>query len=123
MKSIRSEVDPAQIEELERTKGILHFWEKQLQSMVWNIEDEDGRMIRTVDEPHKMVLNIVGFEDKDISGLMQFPGTRRELLDLLRVKVVAFQDRVEVGSIFPIKIVDYQLNNPGCRSARCPQSR
>ena len=90
LKSIRTEVDPAQIEELESTRGMLRFWESQLQSMDWNTEDEGGSMIKVMDKPHKTVLKIVGFEDKDISKVVQFPATRRELLDKLQVRAIVF---------------------------------
>ena len=49
LNSIRGNIDPAQIEELERTRGLLRFWEDQVNSMVWNTENEDGQMNRNVD--------------------------------------------------------------------------
>ena len=51
MKALRAEIDPAQIEELKSTRGMLNFWEGQIKSMVWNTENEDGTMARLVDEP------------------------------------------------------------------------
>jgi len=56
LKSIRSNIDPAQIDELEQTRSMLRFWDRQLQSMAWNLETEDGQMVRTVDKPHYNVL-------------------------------------------------------------------
>ena len=53
LKSIRTEVDPAQIEELENTKSKLQYWESQLKSMAWNTENEDGTMVRLVNSPHE----------------------------------------------------------------------
>ena len=62
LKAIRNEVDPVQLEELESTRGVLRFWGKQLQSMAWNTENEDGSMIRLVDKPHKTaVVKITNF--------------------------------------------------------------
>jgi len=48
-------------------------------------------------------LKIVGFEGKDISKVVQFPATRRELLDKLQVRVIVFRDRIEVKAVFPIE--------------------
>ena len=106
--SIRSENDPAQIQELESTQGLLRFWQGQLNSMAWNTETEDGSRVKIVEKPHETVLKIVGFEDKDISTALHFPATRRELLDLLQVKLVVFLDRIEVKAVFPIAPIDYQ---------------
>jgi len=44
----------------------------------------------------------MGSENTDLSKLMRFPATRRELLDKLQVWVVVFEDRTEVKAVFPI---------------------
>jgi len=103
LQSIRGEIDPAQLEELESTRGLLRFWESQLQSMAWNTENENGSRVMVMEKPHKTAFKIIGFEDKDISAVMQFPATRRELLDKLRVQAIIFHDRIEVKAIFPIE--------------------
>jgi site-specific DNA recombinase len=102
LKGIRAEIDPKQLEELERTRSLLKFWESQLRAMKWNLSDEEGRTVRTVDQPHKNVLKILGFEDKDISKAMEFPATQREVLDQLGVRLVVFPDRVEVKAVFDV---------------------
>jgi len=107
LKSMQAEVDPAQIEELQRTKGLLKFWQSQLEAMAWNTETEDGQKVRIVDSPHLNVLRIAGLEDKDMN--LDFPTTRRQLLDLLQTKLVVFEDRVEVKAVFPIEPITHQL--------------
>ena len=107
LKSMRTEVDPAQIEELQRTKGLLKFWQSQLKTMVWNTEDEDGQKVRIIDSPHLNILKVVGLENKDIN--MNFPTTKRQLLDLLQTQLVVFEDRIEVKAIFPIEPLGHQL--------------
>ncbi|MBL7166243.1 MAG: recombinase family protein, partial [Dehalococcoidales bacterium] len=106
--SIRAEIDPAQIQELESTRGLLRFWQGQMESMAWNTEEEDGRMVRLVDTPHKTVLRLAGLESASLSESMQFPATRRELLQKLQVQVVVFHDRIDVKAIFPIEPVYHQ---------------
>lgn len=46
LNSIRGNIDPVQLEELERVQGLLRFWDSQSKSTAWNTEDEDGRMTR-----------------------------------------------------------------------------
>lgn len=109
LKAVRSENDPVQLEELEQTIGTLRFWERQLQALDWDTETEDGQKQRIVDKPHKVALKIVSFEDKEITKILNFPATKRELLDLLQVRVVVFMDRIEVNALFPIKPINCQL--------------
>ena len=96
LNSIKDNNDSAQIEELERTQGLLRFWEDQVNSMAWNTENEDGSMVRLVDKSHRTVLALINAEDKDISDAVQFPVVKKELLDMLQVRFVAYEDRIEV---------------------------
>jgi len=109
LRSIRSNIDPTQMEELEHTRGILRFWESQTKSMAWNTETENGEMVRNVDKPHEIVLRLAGFEDKDVSKAVSFPATKRELLDMLQVRLVAYDDRVEVSAIFTVEPIKHLL--------------
>jgi len=61
-----------------------------------------------VDKPHKTALQIAGFEDQDISKLMGFPATRRELLDKLQVRIMVFHDRIKVKALFHIENIYHQ---------------
>jgi hypothetical protein len=103
LRSIRNAGDPAELEELETTLGLLHFWEGQLRAMAWNTENEDGTMARVVDGPHQAVLKVVGLEDTELSTLMQFPAGRRQLLDKLQVRLAVLEDRVDVKALFPVE--------------------
>jgi len=123
LRSVKSEIDPAQLEELEHTRSMLQFWGGQLQAMAWNTENEDGSKVRLVDRPHKTALRIVGFEDRDITKTIHFPATRRELLDMLQVRVVVFMDRVEIKAILPVEPIENQLFRSDYRSSHYPQSQ
>jgi site-specific DNA recombinase len=112
LRSVKSEIDPAQLEELEHTRSMLQFWQRQIQSMAWNTENEDGSMVRVVDKPHETVLKIVGIEDDDVSKALFFPATKKKMLDKFQVRVVVFIDRVEVKAIFPIEPIDCQDIRP-----------
>ena len=93
-------------------KSILHNWKRQLHTMAWNTENEDGSMVKLIDKPHMTVLKIADFEDKDMGKLLQFPTTRRELLDRLQVRVVVFHDRIEVKVLFSVEPIYGQLCHP-----------
>jgi hypothetical protein len=108
IRTLRTEIDPPQINDLETTRGALHFWENQLQSMAWNTENEEGSMVRLVNQPHQVALKVVSFEDKELSKTLGFPASRRELLDKLQMKLVVFNDRIEVNGLFPIQPIDIQ---------------
>ena len=71
-------------------------------------------MVRLVDKPHQIALKVVGFEDRKLGDTLGFPASRRELLDKLRVKLVVFNDRIEINGLFPIQPINIQL----CTSTR-----
>ncbi len=123
LKTIRNEHDPAQIEELEHTRRMLNYWQRQLQALDWDTETEDGQKVRVMDKPHQAVLRIVGSENEELSDIVHFPATKRKLLDMLQVRVVAFVDRVEIKAVFPIQPIECQLLQPTYRLNRYPQSR
>jgi site-specific DNA recombinase len=114
LKGMRGAIDPAQIEDMEKTAGMLRFWQGQLSSMAWNTENEDGTMVKTMNKPHERVLSVVGLEDLELTSLLGFPATRREILDRLQVHLYVFKDRVEIKSVFEIAPVGNHL----CTSMR-----
>ena len=109
MRALKSQIDPAQIEELEKTKEALYYWEDQIKSMVWNTENEDGSMFRQVDQPHEAALNVISLVDKQPSHKLAFPGSKRELFNKLQIKPVIFSDRIEINALFPIAPIGVQL--------------
>ena len=108
LKSIRNEVGPAQLAQLEETRDLLRFWEEQSRHFDFNLVDDNGRMIRIGDVPHDTVLGFIGIDHKEVSKFMQFPATRRELPGRLQVRAVVFGDRTEVNALFPILPISNQ---------------
>jgi site-specific DNA recombinase len=110
--SLRRETDPNQLVELESTRGLLRFWQNQVNSMAWNLEDpaieDKSVMVRTMDEPHNTVLKLLGIGDSELSDKMQFPTTQRELFDKLQLRLVVFKDKIEVKSVFPMPNIKNQ---------------
>lgn len=110
--ALRRESDPAQLAELESTRGWLKYWQSQVDSMAWNLEDgaieDKSVMVRTVDAPHKAVLKLLGIGDSELSDLTQFPATQRELFNKLQLRLVVFGDKIEVKSVFLIPDISPQ---------------
>jgi site-specific DNA recombinase len=123
LQSIRSEVDPAQIEELEQTQNMLNYWESQIKTMTWNTENEDRSMVRIVDKPHEAIFRLLGSDNESLSKEVGFPTTQRELMRKLRVQVMVFEDRINIKSIFPMEPIGKQMCTSTYRSARFPQSQ
>jgi len=109
MRALKSQIDPAQIAELEKTKEALYYWEKQIKSMVGNTENEDGTMFRQIDDPHEAALKVIGLEDKTPSHSLAFPGSMRELFNKLQLKLVVFSDRIEINALFTMEPIGVQL--------------
>jgi site-specific DNA recombinase len=115
---LRREIDPNQLAELESTRALMNFWQRQVNAITWNLEDgtiEDKRvMVRTVDKPHEMVLKLLGVGSGDLSEAMQFPTTQRELFDKLQLRLIVFKDKIEVKAVFPMP----DIQNQECTLAR-----
>ncbi len=116
--SIRRESDPEQLAELQSTRGLLKFWQSQVDSMDWNVEDgaieDKSVMVRTIDKPHTTILTLLGIGDTNLSDKLQFPTTQRELFDKLQLRLVVFKDKIEVKAVFPI----LDIANQECTSTR-----
>jgi hypothetical protein len=76
-----------------------------MKSMAWNTENEDGSMVKLVEKPHQTALKVIGFEDKEVTKILGFPASRRELHDRVQLKLVVFSDRIEVKSLFSDDII------------------
>jgi hypothetical protein len=105
-------VNPNQLAELELTRGLLRFWQNQVKSMAWNLEDpaieDNSVMIRTMDEPPNTILKLLGIGDSELSDKMQFSTTQRELFDKLQLRLIVFKDKIEVKAVFPMPDILYQ---------------
>ncbi len=77
-------------------------------------------MTRVADGPHEMALRIAGLDSQDITRTMRFPATNRELVELLQIRLVVFEDRIDVKAVFPIEPVEHQSCTLDCRRALLP---
>lgn len=120
LQSIRCEIDPAQLEELEKTQAMLTHWEGQIKAMMWNTENEDGTMVRVVDQPHEEIFRLIDGDHENSSKELNFPSTKRELLRKLQVQIMVFDDRIDIKSLFPIESIGKQKCTSVCKSDHCP---
>jgi hypothetical protein len=103
--ALRRETDPNEMAELESTRSLLRFWQRQVKSFNWNQEDgtsEDRVMVRSIDKPHTNVLQKLGLGYSELSEDFQFPLTQRELFDKLQLRLIVFKDKIEVKAVFPM---------------------
>ncbi len=77
--------------------------------MDWNTENEDGSMVRLVYKPHEAVLQLLAIYDSHMSKIIGFPTAKREIIDKLQVRLVVFDDRIEVNTVFPVEPINNQL--------------
>ena len=134
LKNIRQEIDPAQVEELERTRNTIRFWQAFLKSAKGTEEraaiDSVGDRNYSINELQPVVTLTIttlmaaslGIAE-EISEKLAWPLTLRQVLDRLQAKLVAFPDRVEFKAIFPISSVVHQGSSPDYRLSRYPQSQ
>jgi len=48
--------------------------------------------------------------------MWKFPGTKRDMLNKLQMRLVVFNDRIEVDGLFPIEPINIQsCTSPGLR--------
>lgn len=108
LKAIRSHIDPSQAEELNRTRAQLKVWKNVLGEMTWNLEDEDGKAVRLVDQPHSIAKTAVRLSDDAFAEYVGFPTSPRAFLDLLQSRLVVFNDRIEVNALVPVQPIGCQ---------------
>jgi 1,2-phenylacetyl-CoA epoxidase catalytic subunit len=74
---LRREIDPNQLAELESTRELMNFRQRQVNSVTWNLEDgtieDKNTMVDLVNKPHETVLRLLGAGSSDLSKAMQFP--------------------------------------------------
>jgi len=107
--SMKQEVDPRQIEELERTKSWLRFWkdtQKELSLGLSMIPDEDGEELpdqrQLIKRSFQGVWNIAEIDNPELAGKLGFPTSKRQLLDYFQTEISVHKDYVELRGIIPL---------------------
>jgi len=120
LSSLKADIDPAQVEELNNTISWLQFWTKSKRELLLRLSfiHEDA----TEEEVHRQTLEVaqvlLGMADIGDPSLKDEVGgatTKRQLLDYLQCNIIAYDDRVEVKAILPVENILHQEYNPSYR--------
>jgi len=111
LSTLRKDCDPNQLSELNSIREYIKRYQELVDLMAWNLEDEtteESRMIKSVEEPHEYIKNLLTTGNKDLSEKTQLPTTPREWFDLLQLQLVVFKDKIEVKSTIPLPDIQTQ---------------
>jgi site-specific DNA recombinase len=101
LKSLRANIHPSRLIELENVNETLRYWQDQFDSEVSTARDIRGGV--KLLEKTKPGIKIYGFEDIDPIETLTSLSAKRQILDQLDVKLVAFSDRIEIKCRIPVE--------------------
>jgi hypothetical protein len=101
LKSIRANMDPSRLSELEGINEILKLWHNRLPAVASVTEDNGGGV--KILEQTKPTCKIYGFDDIEPMESITSQTAKRQLLDRLQLKLVVFNDRIEIRCQIPIE--------------------
>ena len=101
LKSLKANMDPTRLVELENINKTLQYWQYQFQSSTLPSGDNDGGI--KLLEKIKAEIKIYGFEDIDSIESITSPTLKRQILDKLQVNLVIFNDRIEIRCQIPME--------------------
>ncbi|HEY41530.1 MAG TPA: recombinase family protein [Dehalococcoidia bacterium] len=117
LKSIKDEIDPAQLEELETTRYWLQFWAGRRHdldlrlNLIMGNQTEKGQAA----EVAKVITGMADIEDASLRDEVGSPATKRQLLDYLQCAVIPYPDRIEIKAFLPVNNIELQEYNPSYR--------
>jgi hypothetical protein len=101
LKSLRANMDPSRLTELESINATLQYWHDQFQSTVVATQDNGGG--GKIIEKTKPAIKVYGFEDiEPIENIMSITA-KRKIMDKLQVNLVVFNDRIEIRCQIPFE--------------------
>jgi site-specific DNA recombinase len=101
LKSLRANMDPSRLTELESINATLQYWHDQFQSAVVAAEGNGGGV--SILEKTKPAVKVYGFEDIEPIESITSIIAKRQIIDRLRVNLVVFKDRIETRCQIPIE--------------------
>jgi hypothetical protein len=105
LKSLRANMDPSRLTELESINATLQWWPNQLESSAVTAEGNSGGVI--ISEKTKPAIKVYGFEDIEPIENITSLAAIREIMDRLRVNLVVFNDRIEIRCQIPMEPEKY----------------
>jgi site-specific DNA recombinase len=91
LKSLRANINPSQLAELESANVILKHWQDQFRPMI-----ADGGNDMKVSENTKPTIKPAGLEDIDFTARTISSATQRQIMCRLQTKIVVFHDCIEI---------------------------
>jgi hypothetical protein len=101
LKSIRANMDPSRLSELEGINETLKLWYNRFPAVASVPEDSGGG--EKILEQTKPGIKIYGFEDIEAIESITSITVKRQVLDRLRINLVVFDNRIEIGCQIPIE--------------------
>jgi len=101
LKSLRANMDPSRLTELESINTTLQYWHDQFQPASL-AADGVGAGINVL-EKTKPTPKVYGFEDIEPIENITSMTAKREIMDRLRINLVVFNDRIEIRCQIPIE--------------------
>ena len=101
LKSIRANMDPSRLSELEGINETLKLWHNRFPAVASSTEDNGGGV--KILEQTKPTCKIYGFEDIELIESITSQTAKRQILDRLQLKLVVFSDRIEIRCEIPIE--------------------
>jgi site-specific DNA recombinase len=101
LKSLRANIHPSRLIELENVNKTLQYWQSQFESETRTIQESRGGL--KLLEKTKLRIRIYGFEYIEPIESMTSLSAKRQILDKLDVKLVVFDDRIEIKCQIPVE--------------------
>ena len=101
LKSLRANMDPSRLSELESINATLQYWHDQFQSTAVAAEGNGAGV--NILEKTKSAIKVYGFEDIELIENITSIAAKREIMDRLRVNLVVFKDRIEIRCEIPME--------------------
>jgi len=101
LKSLRANMDPSRLAELESINVTLQYWHDQFQS-VSLAADGIGAGINVLEQT-KRAIKVYGFEDIEPIESITSITAKREIMNRLRVNLVVFNDHIEIRCQIPME--------------------
>jgi len=101
LKSLRANMDPSRLAELESINATLQYWHDQFQSTAVAAEGNSGGS--NILEKTKLPIKVYGFEDIEHIVSTTSLSAKRQILDKLDLKLVVFDNRIEIKCQIPFE--------------------
>jgi site-specific DNA recombinase len=101
LKSLRANMDPSRLTELESINTTLQYWHDQFQPASLAVVGIGAGI--NVLEKTKSTIKVYGFDDIEPIENIMSTTAKREIMDKLRVNLVVFNDRIEIRCQIPIE--------------------